>query len=171
MQCEKCSSDMARKTLFRSSGCLVAVGVALLMASLAAIGLGVAVGLVGPRATREAASASQSGAQAKALAALEAIPNLPEGLAGELKATGTVSEESLQRIPLEDRQRVRRALIDYHGSRAATGVAHGVTAGVGTVFILVLLAFGIPGLVVGLLLLRRRKVWRCVTCGFAFERT
>lgn len=171
MECEKCSSDMARKTLFRSSGCLVAVGVALLMVSLAALGLGVAVGLVGPRATREAASASQGEAEAKALAELEAIPNMPEGLAGELKATGRVSEESLARLPFEERQRARRALLDLHGSRAAAGVAHGVTAGVGTVFILILLAFGIPGLIVGLLLLRRRKVWRCVKCGFAFERT
>ncbi len=62
-------------------------------------------------------------------------------------------------------------LIDYYGRRVSTGAAHGITAGVGTLFIAVLLAFGLPGTIVGLLLVRRRKVWRCESCGFAFERT
>ncbi len=38
-------------------------------------------------------------------------------------------------------------------------------------FVLILVGFGIPGAIVALLLLRRRKVWRCASCGFAFERT
>jgi hypothetical protein len=162
---------MVPKKLFRSSGCLVVVGAVLLLASLSGTGLGVVIGLVGPGATREAASRQDSQARTKAVADLQRIPNLPDALVRELESTGKVSEETLSQLPLEQRQRVRTVLIDYYGQRVGSGVAHGVTAGVGTFFVLVLLAFGIPGTIVGLLLLRRRQVWRCGSCGFAFDRT
>ncbi len=172
MQCEKCGSTaMVPRKLFRSSGCLVVAGAVLLLASLVATGSGIVVGLVGPGATREAVSVRDSQATAKAVAALHRIPNLPDAVLTELESTGRVAEETLSGLPLEQRQRVRTVLIDYYGARVGTGVAHGVTAGVGTFFVLVLLAFGIPGVIIGLLLLRRRKVWRCASCGFAFERT
>jgi hypothetical protein len=162
---------MAPKKLFRSSGCLVVGGAVLLVASLTATALGVVIGLVGPGATREAVSTRDSQAKAKAVAGLQRIPDLPDALVQELESTGKVSEETLSRLPLEQRQRVRTVLIDYYGERIGSGVAHGVTAGVGTFFVLVLLAFGIPGAIIGLVLLRRRKVWRCESCGFAFDRT
>ena len=53
----------------------------------------------------------------------------------------------------------RTVLMDYHFERART------------FFIVVLLGFGVAGSIVGLLLLRRRKVWRCRSCEFAFDRT
>jgi hypothetical protein len=162
---------MEAKKLFRSSGCLVIAGAALLIASLSALGLGVLLGLVGPGATREAASRHQSEAKAKAVAALQRIPGLPGTLIEELQSTDRVSEETLSRLPLEQRQRARTVLLDYYGRGVSTGVAAGVTAGVGTFFVLVLVGFGIPGSIVGLVLLRRRKVWRCASCGFALERT
>lgn len=171
MQCEKCgSSAMEAKKLFRSSGCLVGAGAVLLVASLSALGLGVLLGLVGPGATRETASRHNTEAKARAVVALQRIPGVREGLIRELESTGRVSEETLSRLPLDQCQRARTVLLDYYGQRVSSGVATGVTAGVGTFFVLILLGFGIPGSIIGLLLLRRRKVWHCASCGFAFER-
>jgi len=172
MKCEKCgSSAMEAKTLFRSSGCLVVAGGVLLVTSLAALGFAVLLGLVGPGATRETVSRHDTEAKAKAVLALQRIPGLSDALIRELESTDKVSEETLSHLPLEQRQRARTVLLDYYGHRVSSGVATGVTAGVGTFFVLVLFGFGIPGSIVGLLLLRRRKVWRCASCGFAFERT
>jgi hypothetical protein len=162
---------MEAKKLFRSSGCLVIAGAVLLVASLSALGLGVLLVLVGPGATRQTASRHDTEAKTKAVVALQKIPDLPDALIRELESTGRVSEETLSLLPLEQRQRARTVLLDYYGQRVSGGVATGLTAGVGVVFVLVLLAFGTPGTIVGLVLLRRRKVWCCAGCGFAFERT
>lgn len=172
MQCEKCgSSAMEPKRLFRSSGCLVVASAVLLVVSLSAMGLGVLLALVGPGATRGAASRHDTEARTKAVIALQRIPGISDAIIRELESTDKVSEETLSQLPLEQRQRARTVLLEYYGQRVSSGVATGVTAGVGTFFVLVLLAFGIPGSIVGLVLLRRRKVWRCASCGFAFERT
>jgi hypothetical protein len=162
---------MEPQKLFRSSGCLVAAGALLLVASLSALSFGILLGLVGPRATRERVSTLDTEAKARAVAGLRRIPELPGSVIQELESTGRVSEETMSRLPLEQRLRVHPVLSDYYGSRVSSGAARGITAGIGTFFVLVLLAFGIPGSIVGLLLLRRRKVWRCASCGFAFDRT
>ncbi len=103
MQCEKCGGSMMSRKLFRSSGCLAAAGVALLVVSLAATGLGVLVGLVGPRATRDAVSAQDTEAKRKAVASIGRIADVPRAVVEELEATGRVSEETLAAIPLEQR--------------------------------------------------------------------
>jgi hypothetical protein len=162
---------MLPKKIFRSSGCLVVAGTVLLVASLTALALGIVIGLVGPKATRDAVANHDRQTMTKALTDLRKIPNLPPAVAKELESNGKVSDETLSQLPTDQRQRVLSVLIDYHGGRAGSGLAHGVTAGVGTLFVLVLLAFGVPGSIVGLLLVRRRKVWRCGQCGFAFDRT
>jgi hypothetical protein len=162
---------MEPRRLFRSSGCLVVAGAVLLVASLSALSASVLLGLAGPRATRDRVSTLDTEAKAKAVAGLQRIPDLPQAVIRELESTDRVSEETVSRLPLEQRLRVRPVLGDYYASRLSSGAAKGITAGIGTFFVLVLLAFGIPGSIVALLLLRRRKVWRCASCGFAFDRT
>ncbi len=172
MQCEKCgSSAMETVKIFRLSGCLVAAGVALVVTSLAALAVGLLLAAAGPKATGEAVSSHDARAKFAAIEALQKIPQLPDAIVEELESTDKVSENTIARLPLEQRQQVRNILLDYHGARGSTGVAGAVTAGVGTVLVLVRLAFGVTGGIVGLLLVRRRKVWRCAACGIAFDRT
>ena len=172
MQCEKCGSGaMEAVKLFRLSGCLVAAGVGLVVTSFAALAVGLLLVASGPKATREAVSSHDTRAKSAAIDALENLPQLPDAIVEELESTDKVSEDAIARLPLEQRQQVRNILIDYYGSRVGTGVGGAVAAGVGTFLILVLLAFGVAGIIVGLLLVRRRKVWRCSACGYAFDRT
>ncbi len=172
MQCEKCgSSSLQPVKIFRLSGCLVAAGVALIVTSLAALAVGLVLAAVGPSATREAVSTRDARAKSEAIYALEKIPGLAGTVVQEFESERKIPEETLAQLPPEKRTRVRRVLIDYHAARVGTGIGGAVTAGVGTFFVVVLFAFGIPGIIVGLLLVRRTKVWRCATCGFAFDRT
>jgi len=156
---------------FRLSGCLVSAGFALVVTSLVALAVGLLLVAVGPKATREATTAHDARAQSAAIKALEGIPGLPHAVVQELESTGKVSEETIGRLPFDQRSRVRSIMIDYYGSRVASGAGGAIGAGMGIFLILVLFAFGIPGAVVGLLLVRRRKLWRCGACGFAFDRT
>lgn len=172
MQCEKCASQgMEARKLFRSSGCLVVAGFGLIVCSALALGIGILSATVGPRATRDAVATHDAGATSEALAALRRIPGLPPGVVQEFEAKEAISEETLAELPFDRQSRVRDVMIAYHGQRASTGFAGLFTAGVGTFIVLVLFAFGIPGGIVGLILVRKRKVWRCAACGFAFERT
>jgi hypothetical protein len=172
MQCEKCGGTaMQAVKRFRMSGCLVSAGFALGMTSLIAVAAGVLLVAVGPQAARQATATHDARAHSVAIKALEGIPGLPHALVQELESTGKLSEETIGSLPLEQRSRVRTIMIDYYGSRVASGAGGAIGAGVGVFLILVLFAFGIPGAIVGLLLVRRRKLWRCGSCGFAFERT
>jgi hypothetical protein len=40
----------------------------------------------------------------------------------------------------------------------------------GTAVVVILSVVGFPGVIIGLLLVRRKKLWRCMACGYAFER-
>ncbi len=172
MQCDKCGNTRVQAVKrFRMSGCLVSAGFALVVASLIAVAVGVLLVVVGPQATREATTKQDARAQSAAITALEGIPGLPDALLQELESTGKLSEETIGRLPPEQQSRVRTIMIDYYGSRVASGAGGAISAGLGLFLILVLLAFGIPGAIVGLLLIRRTKLWRCEGCGFAFDRT
>ena len=172
MQCEKCGSTaMQPVKMFRLSGCLVSAGFALVVTSLAALAFGLLLVVVGPKATGDATATHSAQDQSAAIKALNGIPGLPPAVVQELEATQKVSEETIKRLPAEQQSRVRSILLDYYGSRVATGAAGVTAAGVGIVLVLILFGFGVPGAIVGLLLVRRRKLWRCGQCGFAFERT
>jgi hypothetical protein len=172
MQCEKCgSAAMAAAKRFRLSGCLVASGFALVVASLVALAVGLLFVAAAPKGVRNATAAHDARAMSSAIKALEDIPELPDAVARELESTGKVSEATIRRLPFDQQSRVRSTLIDYYGSRVASGTGGAIGAGVGVFLILLLFGFGVPGTIVGLLLVRKRKLWRCGACGFAFDRT
>ena len=163
---------MESRKLFRLSGCLVASGYGLLVTSVTAGLLAVLLALVGPRATSGAAADHDARAKADAIAALRMSPgDLPSAVYEEFASDGGISDRTLSTLPFDQQSTTRSIMGEYHRKRAASGIATLATAGVGGLSALVLFTFGITAGIVGLLLARRRKVWRCVACGFAFERT
>jgi hypothetical protein len=171
MQCEKCGSGpMQPAKRFRLSGCLVAAGFALVVCSLIATALGVMVAVTGTGTTAQAIRERNEQAKADALVRLEKFPGVPAPVLAEFKQLGSVSDTTLAEVPLDERLQIRAVLVDYSAAVAATGAGGLVAAGVGSFVVIVLLAFGIPGVLVGLLLVRRRQVWRCGACGHGFER-
>ena len=62
------------------------------------------------------------------------------------------------------------ALNSEAGSVAATGLTS-LTAVFGWRFVIATFIAAIPALIIGLLLTRRRSVWRCTQCGYAYDRT
>jgi len=161
---------MVPGTSFRLSGCLVASGIGVLVVSMLGLGFGLLLAVVGPGATRQASSRHDERALAAALTDLAKIPDLPEAVAEEFKRDGKVSEETLSGLSFDQRTRVRRVLADHAVSSVSSSLATASTAGIGTAVVVILFVLGIPGTIVGLLLVRRKKLWRCRACRYAFER-
>ena len=171
MTCEKCGSDgMVKTKAFRLGGCLVAAGLALLATSLLAVPLALLLAFAGAKGTTEATSGHMDRAKAQALDRLERIDGLRPEVVAEFRQAGRIREESIQGLPPEQRAKVRDVIIEYGIAMGSAGLAGAAVGGVGTLVVVALLAFGIPGTIVGLLLVRRRKLWRCLGCGYAFER-
>src|SRR5262245_17045587 len=124
MQCEKCRSEaMEPRRLFRLSGCLVFAGFALIATSAIAVVFAVLFAAVGPRATRDAESAHAAQTKGEAVAALRRIPALPETVLQEFESNGRLSEDTLSRLPFEQRDRVLSVMLRYHGGRVGEGAA------------------------------------------------
>ena len=172
MHCEKCAGTMEPRRLFRLSGCLVASGYGLLVTAVAAVLFAVLLAVVGPRATTGAAADHEARAKADAIAALRKSPgDLPAAVYEEFASGGAISDRTLSTLPFDQQSTTRSVMAEYHRKRAASGIATLATAGIGGLSALILFVFGITASIVALLLVRKRKVWRCTACGFAFERT
>jgi hypothetical protein len=103
--------------------------------------------------------------------ALERIPDLPPAVITDFREDGVLEEDVIRQLPFETAQRVRDVMIQYHGSRAASGIAGLTVGGIGAGLVLFLVVVGTVGLVGGLLLVARKNVWCCTACGYAFART
>lgn len=170
MQCEKCAGRMETVKSFRWSGCLVAAGFALVVSSRLALALGALTAIGGTRGTATATAKAADEAKAHAVGKLERIPGLPLAVVTEFRQAARVSERTITQLPPDQQSEVRRVLVDYGLAMASTGGASLLVAGVGGFVVLVLVVFGVPGVIIGLLLVRRRKLWRCPSCGHGFER-
>jgi len=171
LHCEKCGvGTMGAAKVFRLSGCLVAAGFTLVICSLLSFLLAALLLAAGPRGTREAVERHNAQAREKAAVAVRRIPDLPPAVVTDFEEDGVLEEEAIAGLPLEQRQRVRRVMVDYHGARAATGLAGATTGGIGVVAVIGLLGFALVACVGGLLLVLRKKVWRCSRCGYGVER-
>ena len=146
------------------------VGAGLVGASALSQALAILLG-ASLRTTPAQMKARDADALERATVALKRIPDLPAAVITDLQEDGVLDEEAVRRLPFETAHRVRDVMIQYHGSRAASGIAGLTVGGIGTGLVLFLLAAGAVGLVGGLLLVARKKVWRCTASGCAFART
>jgi len=173
MTCEKCAQGtMAAVKLWRFSGCLVAIGATLLIpAVLSLIGatLLVIVGFVttATQATRTAAIPGQ--AKAEALMRLRAIP-IDDALVNEFDQNLRINDLALARLAPRERREAENAISTYQTRLAHAGVGAVAIGGLGTVFVVGVYAAAIPAFIVGLVLLLRKKVWKCTECGYIFDR-
>jgi hypothetical protein len=152
-----------------STVCLVASGFALLATSLVAVPLALLLAIAGAKGTSAATAAHLARAKSDAVAHLEGIAGLSPDVVAEFRRDGRIREETIAALPIEQRAPVRQVVIDYGIAVGSTGAAGAVVGGLGTLAVVGLLVFGIPGAIIGLLLVRGRKLWRCGACGFVFE--
>jgi len=149
----------------------VACGFLVLAVSLGALVVAIMLVMVGPGAARQVSAGREEKVMAKTLAAFERLPGLPPAVVADFKRDGKVSDETIAQLPYEQRTQVRRILADHAVAMLGEKTGDVGVAAVGTTVIVALSILGIPGMLLGFLLVRRRKVWRCSGCGYAWDRT
>ncbi|CAM2069635.1 hypothetical protein SCOR_29950 [Sulfidibacter corallicola] len=169
MNCEKCGGDMFPAKIFRLSGCLVSLGFLILVISLGCIGMVGFITLVGTGSSVAVSDEMEAEARASTLEELEEI-KAPQAVIHEFAETAAVSPETLAGLSSDTRRDVERAVSSYSASLAGVAIGTGLFAFVGGTFAMVLFFASIPTLIVGFLLVLRKKIIQCADCGFYLDR-
>lgn len=161
---------MIQTKVFRLSGCLVALGFCLLIPAfigLVSIGGCVAITTIG---TGAAAVAVSQSAITNAASQLSSIDGVPLEYIRLFETNQIAAKRGISELPEPTQEPVRKILLDYNAQKAGTAIATGMFATFGTVIVIGCFFASIPVLIVGFLLVMRKKVWLCLSCGFNFDR-
>jgi hypothetical protein len=109
-------------------------------------------------------------ARARASVQLLDIRELPRSEAEEFRETGRLSRAALEALPNDARVRVDSIVSRYSTSRAESLASTGVAAGAVGFVVIAAFVIGLPFLGVGLLLIRKKNVWRCPSCAYVLDR-
>lgn len=164
MYCDKCdAAKMAATKVWRLSGCLVAIGFTLLVPSLIVLGIVVLTTIVGFSAVSE----HKAPPTEEEVTRFAALDGMQAAVVEDFRVDGEVSPKILSGLAADSRRRAEEIIQEH-----ADGVAgvKGVAAVIGGGMAVFVYALFLPMLIIGFFLVLRRKIWRCTSCGHAFDR-
>ena len=171
MNCEKCNvGEMEPTKVARFTGCLIGIGYTLLIPAIVAISVATGVTLSGILITGETTSRSAERAKAETANKLRAIRGLPEYIVEDFKRSGEIGQGIRGQLTPMELQEVDLAMASYNASLAGSAIGGTMAAGMGIMMNVAIYATSIPALIMGFVLLMKKKVWRCNGCGYLFER-
>ena len=174
MKCEKCSHGQMYKTkVFRLSKPLVVIGYIILSLAIAVPTIFGIATLLGTTATVAVASKTDDQVRASGVRELEQISGLPKVVIIDYKEDGKVSNTNMALVKNTDKNKVEQIVRKYAYpdiAPAATVATAGVMAAFGGAVTLLILGGSVMWFIIGFLLIMRKKVWRCIDCGYIFER-
>jgi hypothetical protein len=156
--------------VFRLSGCLVAIGFFLLIPCFLLLCFALLLGALGTAATGSASVKVTERAKQDAVTKLRAVEGISPIVVSNFQATGRIYDASLATLEPAQREQVQQIQSSYDAQVAGAAVGTGFAALFGGGLILVMFIIAIPGLIIGFLLILRKKVWKCQVCGYIFER-
>lgn len=160
---------MTATTAPRMPSIICGLGYVVAMSGLFLVLLGTWRGMVATDADGGVASRLASDALEDAVAQLRQLDGMLDSLVADFEADGTVSSVALTQLADNDRV-IAESIISAYETRLDGGDAGGVGA-TGTLSgARGSWAIGLPLLVGGGLLTRRKKVWKCPSCGRVRER-
>lgn len=170
MQCRQCNGSMKRKQIYRLSGCLVVIGSFILICGFLTIGMAIWITVAGTSATAKIESETLAEAKKEVRQKLEGIDGLPESVIREFKTTGDIKQKTIDSLDGKIKTDVETILASYRASIIGIGLGTGMFALFGGGIVIILFIVGIPALIIGFLLVLKKKVWRCTNCGYIFAR-
>jgi hypothetical protein len=161
---------MAATKIPRFTGVARLLGFGLMLPSLLGMLL---VGGCWMTAMTSSAARSDLGPRARerALTALKRIPNLPSPIVSDFERHGRiVADDVIRDLPAPQQQAVGEVMSVYTTALATDAVTNVAVGGIGFAILVVTCFFGVPSFLIGVLLVGRKRVWRCGHCGFVFDR-
>jgi hypothetical protein len=171
MACEKCNAGtMFQTKVHRLSGCLVAIGFCLLIPAIGAVLLAGVTMLASIFGGNIAGQSILPLAQSNAVHELSAIKDMPASFVEFFKTNQLNARSHIPDLPPEIQPSATEALDKFEIKRVeVSNFGRGMALG-GGVFSVVVFVAALPLLIVGFLLVLKKKVWRCKGCGFIFDR-
>ncbi len=118
MECEKCKAGtMEPAKVFRASGCLAAIGYALVIPSLLALAFAALVAILGLIVGAGTVGAMKK-AQGQAVQRLKAMPDLPPQAVKDFQQYSFITPQVQLRLTEKQRREVEAILADYRKSTA-----------------------------------------------------
>jgi hypothetical protein len=171
MQCDKCHQGQMHPTkVFRLSGCLVAIGFIILIPCFVLLCFAVLAGVIGTAATGSATITVTERAKQETVVKLQAIEGLPAAVVSDFQLDARISDETFASLTSIQSNEVRRLQSSYDAMISGAALGTGFAALFGGGLVIIMFVIAIPGLIVGFVLILRKKVWRCQMCGYIFDR-
>ncbi|MFZ2958007.1 MAG: hypothetical protein WA705_14060 [Candidatus Ozemobacteraceae bacterium] len=166
IQCEKCKqSNMVQDRIHRMSGCLVMIGYFLVIPGLLAMFFGLFIMYSGA-----STNLSDDDGQSKRTLGMLTDAKVPANIISEYRETGKIAQDSISKLQPRDKSAVDNALHTERASKIGHGIGVGIIAATGGAMTVAAFMVGLPAFIVGFLLLLKRSVWRCPSCGYIFDR-
>jgi hypothetical protein len=170
MVCEKCRNQMYPTKVRRMSPAVVVLGFCLLIPSLLALIITTGAVVISVAVTTNVTNSLTSESQSNAVVKLQAIDGVPADFVALFKTNDFAARHQLDTLPAAVHDQVKDVVADFEAQRAAGVVAPGAAV-VGSGIVMVIAFFCcLPVLIIGFLLIMKKKVWRCTACGFIFDR-
>lgn len=155
--CRVCEAgELVRRRVYRLSGCVVALGWAILLSSGLGVLLGVLAVVAGAEAGAEAIGTTEAELELQLVAAGFEAESAQRIASGERP-----TEHSLAALAREDRRLVESVLARRAGSEAGAALGAGLAVSLGAWWI----GSALLGVLLGLVLTMRRRVLECSRCG------
>ncbi len=170
MRCEKCNNEsMVNTSVFRLSGCLVTLGFILLIPAAITLAFTILLTVLGVYATGTAASEMTNKLVMETEEELQEL-RVPQHVIADFKDDHSISEKTLNTLSSDQRRQVEITMDTYNAVAAGAAIGTGGIAIFGGGFVVALFVLSIPALIIGFLLILRKKVCKCPNCGYFFER-
>ena len=170
MQCEKChQAQMVQDRVSRMSGYLVAIGYFLLIPGMLLMLGGIGFTILGVGAGAESTPKVFEDITRKGVEKLNR-EGIDSAVIEEYKKGRGLSQTTMSAIPEEKRSKVAHLLQMDEASKAGAAIGTASVAVCGGAFTMMTFLIGLPSFIIGFILILKRNVWRCPTCGYIFDR-
>jgi hypothetical protein len=171
MTCDKCHAGaMVQDRIRRFSSGVVVLGYLLwIPAAFLALGATSCALFVGASAAKTVVDLSAK-QKAETLGQLWAIDGLPKFVSEEFERTSTVSQSTINSLPMRQSAAVAQVMALRDADRAGGAIGTAISGGVSFVLVAIAYAVAVPTFILGLVFTLRRSVWRCGSCGYVFDR-
>jgi hypothetical protein len=135
IRCDKCAAEMAPTRVRRFSGGIVAIGYLLMILGLLPILGSAACGILSTGSVVRQSAKGLGDERDRTIDALNQISGLPPSVVDEYRASGRISDATINALPHDQQFPVRMAIAGDVGGKAGTALASGLTAGVSSVLL------------------------------------
>jgi hypothetical protein len=101
---------------------------------------------------------------------LQRIEGIDPQAVAEFRTAGQLSNSTKSAMSTRVREQVDREITMYGATGAGATIGRGAATGIAGLGVLVTYVVCVPLFIVGLLLTRKKNVWRCPTCQYIFDR-